>query len=145
MSPTIEASGTDHLLARFRERIRAERPVQRIGHVVRVAGLIIESEGPNLALGDVCEIHPSPGEPAIHAEVVGFRDHRLLLMPLGETHNLRTGSKVCASAFAGTAPVGNGLMGRTLDGLGQPIDGRGALVCERSPHLHNKPPNALRR
>ena len=145
MSATLAAASADHLLARFRGRIRAERPVQRVGHVVRVSGLIIESEGPNLALGDVCEIHARRGEPAIHAEVVGFRDHRLLLMPLGETQHLRTGSEVIASAFAATAPVGKGLLGRTIDGLGQPMDGLGALVCERSPRLHSKPPNPLTR
>ena len=97
MSATLAAASADRLLARFRGRIRAERPVQRVGHVVRISGLIIESEGPNLSLGDVCEIHARRGEPAIHAEVVGFRDHRLLLMPLDETHNLRTGSEVIAS------------------------------------------------
>ena len=145
MSAVLAAADAGQILERFRGRIRAERPVQRVGHVARVAGLIIESEGPNLALGDVCEIHARRGDPSIHAEVVGFRDHRLLLMPLGETHNLRTGSEVIASAFAATAPVGKGLLGRTIDGLGQPIDGRGPLVCERSPSLHRRPPNALSR
>ena len=145
MSAALATASADEMFARFRGRIRAERPVQRVGHVVRISGLIIESEGPNLALGDVCEIHARRGEPAIHAEVVGFRDHRLLLMPLDETHNLRTGSEVIASAFAATTPVGKGLLGRTIDGLGQPIDGRGALLCERSSHLHNKPPSPLSR
>jgi flagellum-specific ATP synthase len=142
-SPTISDAG--QLVARFRERLRLERPVQRVGRVVRVAGLIIESEGPNLSLGEVCEIHARCGDAPIHAEVVGFREQRLLLMPLGETHSLRTGSEVFASAFAATAPVGMGLLGRTIDGLGQPIDGRGPLVCERRPSLHSAPPNALRR
>ncbi len=145
MSATLAPSGAGEVLGRFRERLRADRPVQRVGKVVRVGGLIIESEGPNLALGNVCEIHAGRGEPPIHAEVVGFRDHRLLLMPLGETHNLRTGSEVVASAFAATAPVGKGLLGRTIDGLGQPMDGRGPLVCERSPRLHSAPPNPLSR
>jgi flagellum-specific ATP synthase len=66
-------------------------------------------------------------------------------MPLGETHNLRTGNEVIASAFAATAPVGKGLLGRIIDGLGQPIDGRGPLDCERSPGLHKRPPNPLSR
>ena len=53
MSANPAISDAGQLVARFRERLRAERPVQRVGHVVRVAGLIIESEGPNLALGEV--------------------------------------------------------------------------------------------
>ncbi|MCE9612514.1 MAG: FliI/YscN family ATPase [Chthoniobacter sp.] len=133
------------LLARFRERLLAERPVQRVGHVVRIAGLIIESEGPNLALGEVCEIRARSGDAPIYAEVVGFRDQRLLLMPLGETHNLRAGSEVFASAFAATAPVGAGLLGRTIDGLGRPMDGLGPLICDRRPSLHRAPPNPLGR
>jgi flagellum-specific ATP synthase len=133
------------LVDRFRTRLRAERPIVRVGKVVRVTGLIIESEGPNLALGEVCRIATGRGEAPIHAEVVGFREHRLLLMPLGATDQLRTGSEVTASTFGSSIPVGRGLLGRILDGLGQPIDGRGPLACERSRQLHQAPPNPLTR
>ncbi len=136
---------SDAIVERFRTRLRAERPILRVGKVVRVTGLIIESEGPNLALGEVCRISTGRSEAPIHAEVVGFRDHRLLLMPLGPTDQLRTGSEVTASTFGSSIPVGKGLLGRVIDGLGQPIDGRGPLVCERSHDLHHAPPNPLTR
>lgn len=143
-SPTLD-SASSQLLQRFQQRLTTERPIQRVGHVVRVSGLIIESQGPNLALGDVCEIRPDQSDQPIYAEVVGFRDHHLLLMPLGETHNLRAGSEVFASNFAASSPVGPGLIGRTINGLGQPIDGQGPLHCQRSLKLINPPPNPLSR
>lgn len=144
-STTLPEVSSGEILDRFRERIHAERPVRRVGHVVRVTGLVIESEGPNLALGDVCQIQARRGDRPIYAEVVGFRDHRLLLMPLGETENLRTGSEVVASAFASSVPVGTALLGRILDGLGQPMDDRGPLAAERAPSLRSAPPNPLTR
>ena len=140
-----DSSPASDLLGRFRHRLRTQRPVQRVGHVVRVTGLIIESEGPNLALGDVCEIHAEPGQPPIHAEVVGFRDHRILLMPLGAIDRLRAGSEVIASAFAATVPVGDSLIGRIIDGLGQPIDGLGPLNASHTRPLRHSPPDPLRR
>jgi flagellum-specific ATP synthase len=141
----IATLGGEEMVERFRTRLRAERPVLRVGKVVRVTGLIIESEGPNLALGEVCKISTGRGEAPIHAEVVGFRENRILLMPLGATDNLRTGSEVTASSFGSIVPVGRGLLGRVIDGLGQPMDGRGPLVCERARDLRSAPPNPLRR
>ena len=106
-------------------RLRGAQLVRRVGRVVRITGLIIESEGPNVAVGDVCSIIAEPGAAPIHAEVVGFREQRILLMPLGEMQHLRPGSEVVASSFGAQVPVGRGLLGRTIDGLGRPIDGRG--------------------
>lgn len=130
---------------RLHERLRSGRVSQRIGHVVQVAGLVIESEGPNLALGEVCQISSAPGEPPIYAEVVGFRSHRLLLMPLGETQRIRVGSEVMASSYATGVPVGEVLKGRILDGLARPIDGKGALPLLETRSLHATPPNPLLR
>ncbi len=133
------------MLADFRARLHADRPVRRVGRVLRITGLIIESEGPNLAMGDVCRIH-SPGDDApVFAEVVGFREHRLLLMPLGETHRLRSGCEVIASSYASRVPIGTALLGRVLGGLGQPMDGKGPLNCQHKQHLHNAPPDPLTR
>ena len=133
------------LLAHFRARLRSDRPVRRVGRVLRVTGLIIESEGPNLALGDVCSIQSSAEDAPVFAEVVGFREHHLLLMPLGETERLRSGSEVVASSFASRVPVGAALLGRVIDGLGQPMDGKGPLNCERQNGLHRAPPDPLTR
>lgn len=130
---------------RLQERLRSGRVAQRIGHVVQVTGLVIESDGPNLALGEVCQISSSAGEDCIYAEVVGFRSHRLLLMPLGEIRNIRVGSEVIASGYAQGVPVGDALKGRILDGLARPIDDKGALPVMETRSLIASPPNPLLR
>jgi flagellum-specific ATP synthase len=127
------------------ERLRGGRLTQRIGHVVQVTGLVMESDGPNLSLGEVCSVSSAPGEEPIHAEVVGFRGHRLLLMPLGEMSNIRVGSEVMAANYATGVPVGPALQGRILDGMARPIDGKGPLPVLPLAPLHNDPPHPLRR
>ncbi len=145
MIASAPPSGSSAMLDHFRARLRTDRPVRRVGRVVRITGLLIESDGPNLAMGEVCRIQ-SPGDDApIFAEVVGFREHRLLLMPLGETLRLRSGSEVIASSFASQIPAGPELLGRVLGGLGQPMDGKGPLGGKRKRHLHNAPPHPLTR
>ena len=130
---------------RLHERLRSGRVAQRIGHVVQVTGLVLESDGPNLALGEVCQITSAPGEAPIYAEVVGFRGHRLLLMPLGEIRNIRVGSEVIASSYAAGVPAGDLLKGRILDGLARPIDGKGPLPPMESRALNSPPPHPLLR
>jgi flagellum-specific ATP synthase len=129
---------------RLQERLRSGRVAQSIGHVVQVTGLVVESDGPNLAIGDVCQISTGSTE-SIFAEVVGFREHRLLLMPLGEMRQVRVGSEVTASSFASGVPVGYELRGRVLDGLARPIDGRGPLPPLQMMPLRADPPHPLTR
>jgi len=135
----------DRFAGSFRSRLEASRPVQRIGRVAQVTGLVVESDGPNASLGEVCQIRTGPGELPVHAEVVGFRGHRILLMPLGEMQNVRSGSAVVATSRTVTVPVGNAMLGRVIDGLGHPIDGLGAIETHATQPLRNSPPNALRR
>ncbi len=130
---------------RLAERLRGGRLSRRIGHVVQVTGLVMESDGPNLSLGEVCQVSSVPGEEPIFAEVVGFRGHRLLLMPLGEMSNIRVGSEVTTANYATGVPVGSALQGRILDGMARPIDGKGPHPPKpQAPH-HNEPPPTLRR
>ena len=129
---------------RIRERLRQGKVVQQIGHVVQVTGLVIESDGPRLSLGDVCIIRSEVGI-EIHAEVVGFKGHRLLLMPLGELRNIQVGAEVVASGALAGVPVGEALKGRILDGLASPIDGRGSLPPMEMRSVHSSPPNPLLR
>jgi flagellum-specific ATP synthase len=129
----------------LRDRIKVAPTVTKIGHVVEAAGLIIESEGPALSLGDVCEIRSPRHDSTLVAEVVGFRNSRLLLMPYGEPQNVYPGSEVVASEQAGGVPVGDCLVGRILDGLGRPIDGKGMIATTQSRSLRSSPPNPLMR
>ena len=129
----------------FRSQMETVSTVEKIGHVAQVTGLVIESDGPNVTLGEVCKIISRRQGTEIHAEVVGFRDHRVLLMPLGDIHNIHVGCEVVGSASASTVPVGEGLIGRVIDGLGQPIDRRGPISAAYSHCLRNSPPHPLRR
>ena len=116
-----------------------------IGRVGQVVGLVVESHGPNARVGDVCLVDPGEGAAPIPCEVVGFRGSVVLLMPLGEMVGIRAGSLVRGTGTCLKVPVGPELLGRTLDGLGNPIDGLGPLACEASyPNLQS-PPNALER
>jgi flagellum-specific ATP synthase len=108
-------------------------------------GLVIESEGPLAAVGEVCRIESARHDDATLAEVVGFRDHHVLLMPLGEVHGIHPGSEVIALGRPLAVPVGDGLRGRILDGLGNPLDTLGPVVASRYAGLRLPPPHPLRR
>jgi flagellum-specific ATP synthase len=139
------AENLERLGTTFRSRLAASRPVQRIGRVAQVTGLVVEADGPNVSLGEVCQIRGGPGEPPVHAEVVGFRGHRTLLMPLGEMQDVRSGSAVVATSRTVNVPVGPAMLGRVIDGLGRPIDERGPLETQSMQPLRSAPPNPLRR
>jgi flagellum-specific ATP synthase len=111
--------------------------------VVEVAGLVVESAGPNAAIGEICFIATPQGQ--IRAEVVGFRDDRCLLMPLGDLSGIKPGQTVEATGRALEVPVGNILLGRVLDGLGVPMDGRGDIQAERYANTQATPPDPLSR
>lgn len=126
-------------------RLKSGALSRKVGHVAQVTGLVIESEGPNLAIGDVCRITTGNREHSVYAEVVGFRGHRLLLMPLGDMVSIKVGSEVSASGFGFGVPVGPDLMGRVIDGLSRPIDGRGPIHGVAQRPLKASPPNPLTR
>jgi flagellum-specific ATP synthase len=113
--------------------------------VVQLTGLVIESEGPPAAVGEVCRIESARPPGSMLAEVVGFRDHHLLLMPLGELHGLHPGAEVTALGEPLQVPVGEAMLGRVLDGLGRPLDGLGPLSGTQKVSIHVPPPHPLRR
>ncbi len=96
--------------------------VEKVGRVLDVTGLVIESEGPDVPLGQVCEISSDRHRQDFMAEVVGFRGNRVLLMPLEEVSGIHPGCQVVASPRGLRIPVGKQLLGRILDGLGNPLD-----------------------
>ncbi|HAV62131.1 MAG TPA: flagellum-specific ATP synthase FliI [Verrucomicrobiales bacterium] len=130
-----------HLLGRVKEA----RVLQNKGRVVQLIGLVIESEGPLAAMGEVCRIESARHDGTTLAEVVGFRNHHLLLMPLGEVHGIHPGSEVIATGSSLRVPVGDALKGRIIDGLGQPLDGLGPIQSTRQVGLNLLPPHPLRR
>jgi flagellum-specific ATP synthase len=120
-------------------------PIRVEGRVAQVVGLVIESDGPTARMGEVCMIHPGTGAKPVMAEVVGFRAGRLLLMPLGEMVGIKPGSEVVATGKPMTVGVGEALLGRVLDGLGNPIDGLGAIKGLKRAPVEAAPPNPLTR
>jgi len=131
-------------LAPFLHRVKETPLLEKRGHVTQLIGLVIESAGPICAVGDICRIEPSSGQPIL-AEVVGFRGDCVLLMPLREVHGIQPGSPVIAVGRALKVPVGPELKGRVVNALGEPIDSLGPIRTCRSIGILNKPPNPLTR
>ncbi len=99
----------------------------RSGRVTQVIGLTIEAQGLHAQIGQLCYIVSEDGKTETPAEVMGFRDNRTLLMPLGEMQGIGPGNMVRDSGSLFTVPVGEVLLGRVLNGLGEPIDGKGPI------------------
>ena len=127
------------------QRVRQTRVTETCGRVVQVIGLVIESEGPIAAVGEVCRIQSARRDGSTLAEVVGFRNHHLLLMPLGELHGIHPGSEVIATGAPMRMGVGAALKGRVLDGLGHPIDGLDPIRADQTVELNLLPPHPLKR
>ncbi|MFN0150879.1 MAG: FliI/YscN family ATPase [bacterium] len=130
---------------RYHDALRAVDPIRLNGRVEEVVGLVIESRGPRASLGEVCLVYGGRNAPPIRAEVVGFRAGRVLLMPLADIAGVAPGSEVIATGAPLRVPVGDELLGRVLDGLGQPIDGRGDLRAMHYRAVSAEPPSPLRR
>ncbi len=120
-------------------------PVRFHGHVQQVVGLVIESVGPAARIGELCEIHSGRTASPVCAEVVGFRDNRVVLMPLGDMANISHGDEVRATGRTLTVAVGECLLGRTLNALGVPIDGGEPIIGAEERGVHQTPPHPLRR
>jgi flagellum-specific ATP synthase len=115
------------------------------GRVSQVIGLVIESIGPNTSLGEVCTIKSKDGEDVCLTEVVGFKNNRVLSMALGDISHISPGCEIVASGKSFTVSVGQGLLGRVLDGLGKPMDGLGPLATKEVRSIYSTPPNPLDR
>jgi flagellum-specific ATP synthase len=116
---------------------RAET-LKTFGRVVQVIGLVVEGEGPVSAVGDICHLMVRNEKNGIVAEVVGFRDNKVLLMPLGELRGVKPGSQIIPRGSPARVRVGRGLLGRVLDGLGHPIDQKGPIAYEGERPLYGQ-------
>jgi flagellum-specific ATP synthase len=119
---------------------------QTFGKVTKVVGLIAEGQGIRPPVGSVCHLLPEDRDSTpIPAEVVGFREHSCLLMPYGDLRGIRPGSLIKNSAAPPLFPVGQGLLGRTLDAFGDAIDNKGMFAAEGYAPLYRDPPNPMDR
>ncbi|RMH22211.1 MAG: FliI/YscN family ATPase [Gemmatimonadetes bacterium] len=132
------------MVERLLERLSGVERFTYFGRVTRVVGLVVEVVGLDLALGELCRIE-SLTHSTVLAEVVGFHERGILLMPLTELDGVHPGAGVQPLGRSFGVDVGPGLLGRVLDGLGRPLDGRGDVgPTERVP-LSQDPPNPLDR
>jgi flagellum-specific ATP synthase len=130
---------------RYLDVLRTADLVRQYGKVRQVIGVVIESLGPQMAIGETCFIRYKRTAEPVLAEVVGFRDDKVLIMPLGELMGIGAGSDVIALGKPLEIDVGDGLLGRVLDGLGRPIDGKGRIAAERRAQVLAAPPPPLER
>nr|CRH07865.1 flagella-specific ATP synthase [Candidatus Magnetococcus massalia] len=116
----------------------------RLGWVTKVVGLLIEGNGPAVSIGEMCEIIPEHGKP-VKAEVVGFRDKSVLLMPLGPIKGIFPGSRIVSQGHAEQVSVGPHLLGRVIGPMGEPLDNLPISHMEEHVPLHANPINPMGR
>lgn len=121
------------------------RSISATGKVVEVTGLVTEARGPASMIGSICEIYTKENEKKIRAEVLGFRGNRILLMPLDDVRGVGPGSRVVAKEQKALIAVGNDLLGRVIDGLGNPLDNKGMIRTDDKYPVYAEPLNPLDR
>ncbi len=130
---------------KFLDVVNETSTIKEIGKVIEIKGLIIEADGPQSSIGDLCHIYKKANDKPVWAEVVGFREGRILLMPLGTMEGIQPGAIVLNTGEPMKLKVGNNLLGRVLDGLGNPIDNLGEINAESYVSTYAKPINPLKR
>lgn len=131
-------------LTRYHLALNRLNTIRLSGRIVQVVGLTIEATGLDCQIGEVCEIRANDS-PTLIAEVVGFREQRTLLMPLGDMQGIQPGCPIIPLRTAFRTPVGDALLGRVLDGLGKPIDGKGSFGELQTVPTYNAAPHPLKR
>lgn len=131
-------------LAKYAHLVKSAESIKIVGRVTQVVGLVIESEGPPVAVGDSCVVLRKRREP-LRVEAIGFKEKKVLLMPLGDMEGVSPGCEVIASQKPMTLRVGDELKGRVLDGMGMPIDDKGPVFSSVEYPLQSPPPDPLKR
>lgn len=115
------------------------------GKITDVIGLIVVSQGPTAALGEICSIYDRTGEKLSEVEVVGFKDGKVLSIALQDTGSISPGCDIVATGKSFRVGVGDNLLGRVIDALGKPIDGKGEIIYKAYRNSHREPPNPMER
>lgn len=140
----MDTFNTERILS-IKEVVSGLYPYRVYGKVNQVVGLVIEGRGPISSVGDSALIFPIDGTSPIDAEVVGFKDGKTLLMPLGDLRGVGIGSKILSKKHTVQASVGDGLLGRVIDGLGNPMDGKGPVVYEEQIPVYRQTVNPMKK
>lgn len=127
------------------DAIRQTSLVRRCGRVLSVSGQSIEAAGPDVAIGETCDIDSPLFAALVQAEVVGLRPGRVILMPYGDVRGVQSGCEVVATGMRAEIAVGPTLLGRVIDAFGRPLDDQPAPVCSTTRGIHALPINPLKR
>ena len=139
------STAINQVMNRCLAAVRSADFVRRTGKVSQFFGLVVESIGPDVFVGELCEIYSRTQGTPVFAEVVGLREGKVLLMPYDELQGVSLGSEVIATGKAVYTPVGEELLGRVIDAFGNPLDGRPAPRLSQQYPLHPEPINPLKR
>jgi flagellum-specific ATP synthase len=120
-------------------------PIKVFGKVSQVIGLVVEGHGPCTSIGEMCEIYTNGHEEPLSAEVVGFKTGKVLMMPLETIRGVGPGCKIISLGKKADVRVGRGLLGRVIDGMGNPIDGKGPIQYQAEYPIYFSPINPLKR
>jgi len=129
---------------KYQEALRYCQPVKMEGKIVKVAGIVAQANGPGMSIGSLCSIRNGSGQ-NMQAEVIGFNDKRVIVMPFGEMRGIEPGSRIVDINKRPTIKVGDAYLGRVVDGLGQPIDGKGAIQAQADYPIYGNVINPLKR
>jgi len=128
----------------YMDTLNSLQPIQLAGKVVKVAGIIAEGHGPGLSVGSLCSVKDSQGLD-VQAEVIGFKDKRVIIMPFGEMRGIKPGSRIVDISKKPTVPVGEAYLGRVIDGLGRALDGKGLIRGTTEYPIYGNTLNPLKR
>ena len=132
-------------LEKYSNKLNNSSTILSVGSVTNVTGLVVEAKGPVAKLGTVCDIFTKGDQKKVGAEVLGFKDNKVMLMPFEEIRGIGPGSRVVARQEKSSVPVGQGLLGRVIDGIGNPIDNKGQIKKEKEYPIYADPVNPLLR
>lgn len=132
-------------LSKYHRLLERVSPIKAYGKVTEIIGLVVEGQGPAASIGEVCGIQPHGSEKYLDAEVVGFKQGRVMFMPLESLQGLGPGCKVVSLGRKASVRVGKGLLGRVIDGLGNHIDNKGYIEFEDEYPIYAQPINPLER
>jgi flagellum-specific ATP synthase len=132
-------------LEKYYNKLKNSSAILSVGSVTNVTGLVVEAKGPVAKLGTVCDIFTKGDQKKVGAEVLGFKDNKVMLMPFEEIRGIGPGSRVVARQEKSLVSVGQGLLGRVIDGIGNPIDNKGEIKKEKEYPIYADPVNPLSR
>lgn len=131
---------------RFKKLIKNTDTLQVIGKLTKVVGMVLESDGPKGTIGEICDLKDRYGRKVSQAEIVGFKDtNNIMSMVLGDLDRIQPGMEMVSTGHKFQVALSEHMLGRVLDGLGKPLDGKGPYIAKEKRPIYSQAPNPLNR